>query len=701
MPLDESRNDRSQADRAKVELFHSACPHDCPSTCALEVERIDPKTIGRVRGAADNPYTSGVICAKVARYAERLHHPDRLLTPLRRVGEKGTGKEAFEPLSWDDALDEVAERLLQAEQALGAETVWPYFYAGTMGLVQRDGIERLRHVKRYSRQHSTFCITLSDAGWSAGAGVKRGVDALEMADSDLIVVWGTNPVNTQVNVMTHIARARKERGAKLVVVDPYRNATAKQADMHLMVNPGTDGALACAVMHVLFKEGYADRAYMAKYTDVPDELERHLESRTPAWAAAITGLDVEEIVAFAHLYGQTKRSFLRLGYGFSRSRNGAVQMHAASCLPAVTGAWQHRGGGALYANTALYSIDSTLIMGLDRLDKNVRVLDQSRIGAILTGDPDDLGDGPPVTALFIQNTNPMNVAPDLMKVREGFARDDLFTCVHEQFLTETAQMADIVLPATTFLEHDDMYTAGGHTFFQVTKQVIEPVGDARPNHRVHCELAKRLGAEHPGFEMSAWELIDTTLKASGYPDAETIWQGHWEDRSLPFDEAHFLTGFGHDDGKFHFKPDWSALGPLHHTLPEMPDHYDIIDQTTPEHPYRLVTAPSRNYLNSSFAETKTSIDKEGRPEAQIHPDACAELGLAAGGLVRIGNHQASVVVHIRPFAGVQVNTVIIEGIWPNKAFIEGIGINALISADRGQPNGGAVFHDTAVWLKAA
>ncbi|MCZ6453539.1 MAG: molybdopterin-dependent oxidoreductase, partial [Alphaproteobacteria bacterium] len=382
MPLDESRSDRSQADRAKVELFHSACPHDCPSTCALEVERLDAKTIGRVRGAADNPYTSGVICAKVARYAERIHHPDRLLTPLRRVGEKGTGKEAFEPLSWDDALDEVAERLLQAEQALGAETVWPYFYAGTMGLVQRDGIERLRHVKRYSRQHSTFCITLSDAGWNAGAGVKRGVDALEMADSDLIVVWGTNPVNTQVNVMTHIARARKERGAKLVVVDPYRNATAKQADMHLMVNPGTDGVLACAVMHVLFKEGYADRAYMAKYTDVPDELERHLESRTPAWAAAITGLDVEEIVAFAHLYGQTKRSFLRLGYGFSRSRNGAVQMHAASCLPAVTGAWQHLGGGALYANSALYGIDSTLIMGLDRLDKNVRVLDQSRIGAI-------------------------------------------------------------------------------------------------------------------------------------------------------------------------------------------------------------------------------------------------------------------------------------------------------------------------------
>ncbi len=699
MPLDQSQSDKSPANEAKVELFHSACPHDCPSTCALEVERIDAKTIGRVRGAADNPYTSGVICAKVARYAERTHHPDRLLTPLRRVGEKGTGRDAFEPLSWDDALDEVAERLLQCEQRYGPETIWPYFYAGTMGLVQRDGIERLRHVKGYSRQHSTFCIALSDAGWHAGVGVKRGVDALEMAEADLIVVWGTNPVHTQVNVMTHIARARKERGAKVVVVDPYRNPTAKQADLHLMVNPGTDGALACAVMHVLFRDGYADRDYLAKYTDDPDALERHLATRTPEWAATITGLDVEQIVAFARLYGQTPRSFLRLGYGFSRSRNGAVQMHAASCLPAVTGAWQHRGGGALYVNAALYNIDFTLIMGLDRLDRNVRVLDQSRIGAVLTGNRDDLGGGPPVTALFIQNTNPMNVAPDLLRVRDGFARDDLFTCVHEQFLTETAEMADIVLPATTFLEHDDMYTAGGHTFFQVTKQVIEPVGEARPNHWVHCELAKRLGAEHPGFEMSAWELIDATLKASGYPDAESIWQGHWEDRSLPFEDAHFLTGFGHGDGKFHFKADWSALGPLHDTMPEMPDHLDIIDRSTPEHPYRLVTAPSRNYLNSSFAETKTSIAKEGRPEAQIHPDVCAELGLQAGGQVRLGNRQGSVVVHVHPFDGVQPSTVIVEGIWPNKAFVEGIGINALVSAEPGRPNGGGVFHDTAVWLR--
>jgi anaerobic selenocysteine-containing dehydrogenase len=257
-------------------------------------------------------------------------------------------------LSWDEALDEVAERFQRAVQAHGAETVWPYFYAGTMGLVQRDCIELFRHLFGYSRQQSTICSELSGNGWLAGAGVLRGVDAREIADSDLVVMWGGNPVHTQVNLMHHITRARRERGAPLVVVDPYRTATAEKADLHLMLRPGTDAALACAVMHVLFRDGHADREYMARYTDAPDELERHLASRTPAWAAAITGVDEAVIERFARLYGETPRSYLRLGYGFTRSRNGAVSMHAALCLPAVTGAWQHRGGGALHSNKGLY-----------------------------------------------------------------------------------------------------------------------------------------------------------------------------------------------------------------------------------------------------------------------------------------------------------------------------------------------------------
>ncbi|MDH3913559.1 MAG: molybdopterin-dependent oxidoreductase, partial [Rhodospirillales bacterium] len=249
MPLDSN---------SKPQTAHSACPHDCPSTCALEVERLGAMRIGRVRGARDNPYTDGVICAKVARYAERVHHPERLTTPLKRIGEKGGGRASFQAISWEAALDEVAEALLKAEQSHGPETVWPYYFAGTMGHVQRDGIQRLRHVMGYSRQHSTICTTLPESGWLAGVGAKAGVDAREIAQSDLIVVWGGNPVSTQVNVMTHIAKARKAQNAKLVVVDPYRTGTAEQADLHLMVKPGTDGALAAAVIHVLLKEGFAD-----------------------------------------------------------------------------------------------------------------------------------------------------------------------------------------------------------------------------------------------------------------------------------------------------------------------------------------------------------------------------------------------------------------------------------------------------------
>ncbi|MFZ5792069.1 MAG: molybdopterin oxidoreductase family protein [Pseudomonadota bacterium] len=684
-----------------LDILPSVCPHDCPSTCALEVERLDLHRIGRVRGAADQDYTAGIVCSKVARYAERHNHPDRLKTPLLRVGPKGQGMKAFRPISWEEALDRVAEAFLAAEKRHGAEAVWPHFYAGTMGLVQRDGIERLRHAKRYSRQLSTICVTLADSGWLAGVGVKRGVDGREMAQSDLIVVWGGNPVSTQVNAMTHITKARKERGAPLVVVDPYRTPTAQVADIHLMPRPGTDGALACAVMHVLFAEGFADRAYMAKYTDCPGELEAHLEARSPEWAAAITGVPASQIRDFARLYGRTERSFIRVGYGFSRSRNGAVNLHAVSCLPAVTGAWQYPGGGALYSNSGFYGLDRTLIEGLDRLDRSVRILDQSRIGPILTGDERDLGDGPPVTALLIQNTNPMVVSPEGLKVRRGFSREDLFVCVHEQFMTETAAMADVVLPATTFLEHDDIYIAGGHTYLQVARKVVEPLGGARPNHYVICELAKRVGAEHPGFHMSEWEIIDRTLKASGKPGADELAARKWLDCALPFEDAHFLTGFGHPDRRFRFKPDWKGMGPWHEGVPALPDHGRLIEEADGEHPFRLVAAPARTFLNTTFTETPGSRAREGRPTALLHPIDCERLGVADGDRVRLGNRRGSVVVHAKPFDGLQPGVVVVEGIWPNGAFEEGQGINALVGADPGAPRGGACFHDSAIWVRPA
>jgi anaerobic selenocysteine-containing dehydrogenase len=683
----------------------SACPHDCPSTCALEVELIDERTIGRVRGAPDNSYTAGVVCAKVGRYAERVHHPDRLLRPLRRTGPKGSGE--FAPISWDDALDIVAENLLRAEARDGAQAVWPYYYAGTMGLVMRDGINRLRHVKRYSGFHSTICVNPAYAGFAAGTGRIAGPDPREMARSDLVVIWGTNAVNTQVNVMTHAIRARKERGAKIVAVDVYMNETMRQADLPVLLRPGTDGALACAVMHCLFRDGKADWPFLERFSDAPRELEAHVRARSPQWAAAITGCDVETIEEFARLVGVTKRAYFRLGYGFARSRNGAAQMHAASCIPTVTGAWQYEGGGAFHNNADIYHWNKTLIEGLDARDRTVRMLDQSRIGPILTGEADALEHGPPVTALFIQNTNPVSVAPEQSKVKRGFAREDLFVCVHEQFMTETAQVADVVLPATMFLEHDDVYQSGGNQHILLGPKLIEPPGECRSNHEVIAALAQRVGADHPGFAMSARELIDWTLQKSGWGTIAELEARRWIDCQPDFDTAHYVRGFNWPDGKFRFKPDWLNVpfrspcrsGP-YDRMPALPDHWTAIEEADAAHPFRLATSPARNFLNSTFTETATSSARErGRPEVMIHPHDAAATGIRDGDEVVLGNTRGEVRLHARLFDGVRRGVLIAESIWPNRYYPDGRGINTLTGADAVAPYGGAAFHDNKVWIR--
>lgn len=695
-----------------IRIGHSACPHDCPSTCALNVELLDGKRIGRIHGARDNSYTAGVICAKVARYADRVHHPDRLMKPLVRASAKGEGR--WKEASWEAALDLVAEKFIAAEEKYGSETVWPYFYAGTMGLVQRDGIERLRHAKKYSGFFGSICTNLAWTGYVMGTGALRGPDPREMAKSDCVVIWGTNAVVTQVNVMTHAVKARKERGAKIVVIDIYDNATMKQADMGLVLKPGTDGALACAVMHVLFREGFADRDYLEKYTDDPKGLEAHLETRTPEWAAAITGLSVAEIEAFARLVGTTKKTFFRLGYGFSRQRNGSVNMHAALSIPAVTGAWQYEGGGAFHSNSGIFKLNGELLEGTRLRDPNIRHLDHSRIGPVLTGAEDALYGGPPVTAMLIQNTNPANVAPEQRLVVQGFLRDDLFTCVHEQFMTDTAKLADIVLPATMFLEHDDIYKGGGNQHITLGPKLIDPPEGPLTNHFVIEELGKRLGVSHmPGFGMTEREHIDIMLGKRGLGDFDGLKDSRWVDMQPEFEDAHFLKGFGHPDGKFQFKPQWNGgiapnkppksmgvLGPVAQ-LPDFPDHVDLIEVADAEHPFRLATSPARNFLNSTFAETPVSREKEGRPELLIHPEDAASLSVATGDRVELGNQRGEVVLHAKLFDGVKRGVVIAEGIWPNSDHERGEGINVLTGADAPAPYGGAAFHDNKVWVRAA
>jgi anaerobic selenocysteine-containing dehydrogenase len=705
-------NQHAPVTEAGVSVGYSACPHDCPSTCALDVEVLALDRIGRIHGARDNSYTAGVVCAKVARYADRVHHPDRLLKPLIRSGGKGEG--VWKEASWESALDLVAEKFDAAEAKYGSETVWPYFYAGTMGLVQRDGIERLRHAKKYSGFFGSICTNLAWTGYVMGTGSLRGSDPREMAKSDCVVIWGTNAVVTQVNVMTHAIRARKERGAKIVAIDIYENATVKQADMALVLKPGTDGALACAVMHILFRDGLADRPYLEKYTDDPKGLEAHLKDKTPEWAAAITGLSVEQIEGFANLVGTTKKTFFRLGYGFSRQRNGPVNMHAALSIAAVTGCWQYEGGGAFNSNSGILKLDTGTLEGVQLRDPTIRYLDHSRIGPVLMNHEDALFGGPPVTAMLIQNTNPANVAPEQRLVKQGFLRDDLFTCVHEQFMTDTAKLADVVLPATMFLEHDDIYKGGGNQHVTLGPKVIEPPPGPMPNHFVIEELGKRLGVAHlPGFGLTEREHIDIMLARRGL-SFEALKAQRWVDLQPPFEEAHFLTGFGHPDGKYRFKPEWvggfapnrppkvmgKAFGP-YDRLPQFPDHVDLIEVADEKHPFRLATSPARNFLNSSFAETPVSKEKEVRPSLLIHPEDAAVLGIAEDDRVEIGNGRGEVVLHAKLFTGLKRGVVIAEGIWPNSAHERGEGINVLTGADAPAPYSGAAVHDSKVWVRKA
>ncbi len=692
---------------AKSAIGHTVCPHDCPSACALDIDLTPDGRIGRVRGANANSYTAGVICAKVARYAERLYHPGRLMTPKRRIGAKGEG--VWQEVTWEAALDEIADAFVKAEAAHGAEAIWPYFYAGTMGQVQRDSIERLRHAKHYSGFFGSICTNMAWTGYVMGTGALRGPDPREMAKSDCVVIWGTNPVATQVNVMTHAIKARKERGAKIVVVDVYDSPTMKQADIRIVLKPGTDAALACALMHIAFRDGYADRAYMQKFADDPAGLEAHLETRTPHWASAITGLSVEEIEAFGRLVGTTKKTFFRLGYGFTRQRNGSVAMHAALSLATVLGSWQYEGGGAFHNNGEIFKLDKRELMGTSYMDPDVRMLDQSQIGRVLTGDAVALRHRGPVTALLIQNTNPMNIAPEQRLVREGFARPDLFSAVHEHFMTETAEMADIVLPATMFVEHDDLYRAGGQNHILLGPKLVEPPETVRTNLFVIEELAKRLGvSDYPGFGLNEREHIDRMLLPNGYPGYDQLLVDKWIDCQPAFEDAHYLNGFGYADGKFRFRPDWEngpspnktpaslgALGP-YDQLPPFPDQVDVIEVANEAYPFRLATSPARNFLNSTFAETKTSRDKEGRPEVMVHPDDAAALSIADGDIVRIGNPRGSLRIHAKITSGARRGVLVAEGLWPNKAHLDGEGINILTGADPVAPYGGAAVHDNRV-----
>ncbi|OSM04325.1 putative molybdopterin oxidoreductase [Magnetofaba australis IT-1] len=648
--------------------------------------------ITKISGDPDHPFTQGVICGKVSRYSEIQHGP-RILQPMRRNGPKGVAD--FVPISWDEALDRIAEGWGRRIEQHGAQTIWAHWYGGTMGVVQRSAVERLVHRGGFSRMRKTLCFAIAAAGWSAGVGRGLGPSAEDLAEqSDLIILWGINAVSTHINLMGFVKRARA-RGARLIVVDPYRTRTAKLADWHIQPRPGTDGALARALMGVMLREGLADRDYLAQLTDFDDAVDAHMQAATAQWAEAITGVPAADIDAFAREYAAASAPYIRIGIGMTRQNNGAVNLHAVSCLPALVGAWKKRGGGALLeTGDAFKALNLDAARGAQWIDHETRVLDMSQISRILTDESLET----PITGLLVMHSNPVGSCPDSSKTIRGLCRDDLFTVVHEQVMSDTARFADILLPATTFLEHDDLYKSYGQYTVQSSDVVVPPSGEALSNHDFINRLAQRMGWDEPGFQMDAKQMRAQMLADSGLPPLEA-WPQPWLDMTPDEEARHFRNGFGHADGRFRFKPDWGDAA-----MPAMPDHWAVNrrdDAQSAQYPLDFMTPPAHEVLNTTFTASQKARDKRGKPTLLLHPDDAAARGIVDGERVVAYNALAHLVFIAKISDVVRPGLCLTETNYAGEEFEQGVGPNALSHADPVVPAGGPAFHDNRVEVAKA
>src|SRR5216117_259746 len=492
----------------------SVCPHDCPSCCSLLVT-VEDGRLTSVTGNPDHPFTQGVICGKVREYAERVHSPLRVLTPLRRVGPKGAGE--FAPISWGEAIDAIASRWRRIIRTDGAEAILPFSYAGSMGQVQYYAGHPFFHALGASRLDRTICVDTAYAGWRATLGAVTGNDSEQMVGADLVVLWGVNAAYSTINVMTLVKQARA-RGAVVVVVDPYRTPTAQQADLHLMVRPGTDAALALAVMHVLIAEGYLDRDYIQRATLGFERLAEHVKAYSPETVAPIVGLDVATIVGFARRYGAGPRTFIRIGIGISRHDNGGMTCRTLACLPALTGAYADPHGGALLSSTAGFGFDYAVLERPDLMPAPPpRIVNMIHLGRVLT----DRRLAPPIRSLYVYSSNPAAVCPNQTLVLAGLAREDLFTVVHEQVLTDTAHYADLVLPATTSMEHLDLYRSFGQLTLQLAHPVLPPQGEAKSNWETCRLLARAMGVATDHYARGHDAALSAAL-AGGEPHVRAV-----------------------------------------------------------------------------------------------------------------------------------------------------------------------------------
>ncbi|RFO97376.1 molybdopterin oxidoreductase [Rhodoferax lacus] len=673
-----------------------ACPHDCPDTCSLVTSVQDGVAI-KVHGNAAHAHTGGVLCTKVSRYTERSYHPERLRTPLKRNGPKGSGQ--YVEVSWDEALTDIAARL-KTIAARDPEAILPYSYAGTMGLVQGDGMAaRFFHKLGASLLDRTICAAAGAAALEYTLGGKLGMKIERFAEADLILIWGSNAIASNLHFWRHVQTA-KRGGAKIICIDPRKTETAEKCHTHIALRPGTDAALALALMHELIRHDWLDHGYIAQHTLGWEALKERALQWTPARAAEVCGISVEEIESLARDYGLAckagKNAAIRLNYGMQRARGGGNAVRAVACLPALTGAWRRPASGLHMSNSGVYPTDKATLQRPDLLGgRTPRTINMSAIGDALLA-PASATFGPQVEALVVYNSNPVAVAPDSGQVVRGFMRDDLFTVVLEHFKTDTADYADYILPATTQLEHWDIHTTYGHTDVVLNRPAIAPVGLARSNTAVFRELAARLGFDEPCFADDDLAMVRQAF-GDKIPFDELLAKGF---ASVAVPDAPFANGgFPTPSGQCEFFSQRLADA----GQDGLPDYLPNFEEAKPGdlYPLAMISPPARNFLNSSFVNVKSLRDIEGEPLLEMHADDAAARGIASGDTVRVfngrGSYRCAVRINQRARAGV-VNGL---GVWWRKLGLDGNNVNELTSQRLTDMGRAATFYDCAVQVERA
>ncbi len=701
-------------------LITGVCPHDCPDTCAWQVTVDDAGRALDLGGHPDHPVTQGRLCGKVDRYLERTYHPARLTTPLRRVGPKGSGE--FAAVGWDEAIGEIATRLSGIIDQFGPEAVLPYSYAGTMGILQGEGMaSRFFNRMGASKLAYTICAEAGVAGATYTLGRNMGMAPADFAHARLILLWGTNTLTSNMHLWPFVQQARKQ-GARVLVIDPARTRTARAADEWIPIRPGTDGALALALMHVLVTEDLIDHDYVERYTVGFPELAERVKQYPPAWAEAITGIPAATIRAIAHDYAKAEPAAIRINYGLQRHAGGGMAVRNITCLPALAGHWRHRGGGILLSTSGSFHLDYDSLQRPDLRARPARTLNMIRLGEALSLDPthiaaahhhprpiDPLPDpaaaGPPVKALIVYNSNPAAVAPDQAAVLAGLRRPDLFTVVLEQFQTDTADFADYLLPATTQLEHWDILKPYGHHYLALNRPAIAPVGQSRPNSAIFRGLAAALGYDDPCFAEPDEAILRQFVASQTHPTLQGItWQRlcdqgfarlHLPDPYLPFAAGNFPTPSGkceffsaraQADG-YDPLPTWTP--PI--SLPASPAEEEALLQ--------CISPPAHNFLNSSFTQVDRLRGREGEPLLFIHPQDAAPRGIAEGMRVCVGNEFGEVELAARLSPDILPGVMLTHGIWWRKLSPDGRNINQVTPRGQADMGGGALFYDVRVWVQ--